>query len=47
MTLPTELVQERIEIAAEIKRVAPSIGKDTEEPLADMYIAKQLYGSGS
>jgi predicted O-methyltransferase YrrM len=38
---------ERSKVAAEIRRLAPNIGKDTEEVLADMYTAKQLSGTTS
>ncbi len=45
MTSSTEVVAPRIEVTAEIRRLAPNIGKDTEEVLADT--AKQLGGTAS
>ena len=47
MTVPTDLARQRREVAAEISRLAPNIGKDAEELLADMYTAKQLNGTAS
>jgi predicted O-methyltransferase YrrM len=47
MTSSAELVAARMKATAEIRRLAPNIGKDTEEVLADMYTAKQLVGTAS
>ena len=43
----TEPIRQHIEIAAEIKRLVPNIGKDAEKVLADMYTTKQLHGTAS
>lgn len=47
MTLSSSLGEQRTEVAAEIRRLAPNIGKDTEELLVDMYSAEELRGTGS
>jgi predicted O-methyltransferase YrrM len=47
MTSSAEVVAQRLNVTTEIRRFAPSIDKDTEEVLADMYSAKQLGGTAS
>ena len=47
MTISTEAISERTKVAAEIRRLAPNIGKETEEVLADMYTAEELSGTAS
>jgi predicted O-methyltransferase YrrM len=47
MVVSPGLVQRRAEVASEIRRLAPDIGKVTEDVLADMYSAKQLNGIAS
>src|SRR5437868_6635763 len=47
MALSTKLEQQRTKVATEIRRSAPTIGKETEELLVDMYTAQELRGTAS
>jgi predicted O-methyltransferase YrrM len=43
--ISSTVVAQRIKVTAEIRQLAPNIGEDTQELLADMYSAKQLVGT--
>jgi predicted O-methyltransferase YrrM len=47
MRLSTKLNQQRTKVAADLRQLAPNIGKDTEELLFDMYTAQELRGTAS